>query len=403
MAKLQRLLRAAREHVPTYLGTRLAPLDNPHRLLILDDIFPDEHSAFRVAEFHAYFDAFEDSRVYSTGDAMFIVGENRDVRDVIAHYEQRYPQYRSRVQPLTRFVKLRGGLAYSMFLDQMLRYVPQLERDRVPFAFTLYTNGGFFIGEQSTLDKLKRINDSPMFRKLIVTQNVSLEFIQQHSAIDPDKLAYVYGIVAPPEFLRNDLPPRVRYGEGKDTFDVCFVGNKYLPCGEDKGYDVFIESARRIARARPDVHFHVVGRFDGSEMPMDDLRGRITFYGSRRTEFFLSFYALMDVILAPNKPFTFARGAFDSFPNGGAVEAGLCGVAVFITDMIKQNSALNDGKDIVIVPHDADQIAEIILSYFAQPDQLYALSKHGQITFRRVFGADAQIAPRIKILHDLMS
>ena len=88
----------------------------------------------------------------------------------------------------------------------------------------------------------------------------------------------------------------------------------------------------------------------------DSRTGQVKFYGAQRTEFFPSFYSQMDLILAPNIPFTLLPGAFDGFPPGGCIEAGLSGVAVFCTDVLNQNIAFKDGEELVIVF--ADQAPE---------------------------------------------
>lgn len=398
-----RLRRLVLSDAPAYLSSRLTSPQNPNRLIILDNIFPNEYSGFRVAEFHTYFDRLEDTKVYSTGAALFVAGDNRGLDQVIHNYEQRFPQYRGQVQAFNPYRRLQGGLAYSMFLDQVIAFLPVIERDRIPFAFTLYTLGGFFLDDINTIKKLRRINDSPYFRKIIVTQNVARDFINSGPYIDPAKMEFVYGVVTASDYLSKQLPTRRKFGQHKNTFDICFVGTKYMPRGEDKGYDVFIESAKALCRRRPDVRFHVIGRFDGSEMDTRELGENITYYGTQRTDFFPEFYAGMDIILSPGAPGKLQPGAFDSFPNGSCIEAGICGVAVFITDKLGQNMMLKDREDIVIVPYDVMQISDIIDDYLNRYDDLCALGKQGSVTFQRVFGSEAQIEPRLRILQSAIN
>ncbi|MBU6360142.1 MAG: glycosyltransferase family 4 protein [Chloroflexota bacterium] len=387
---------------PAFLGSRLTTPKNPKRLIVLDNIFPNEYSGFRVAEFHTYFDRLSDTKVYSTGSALFVAGDNRGIAQVISNYEQRFPQYRGRVQAFNPHRKLQGGLAYLMFLDQVMAFLPIIERDRIPFAFTLYTLGGFFLDDPKTIEKLRRINHSPYFRKIIVTQNVARDFINSGAYIDPAKMEFVYGVVTASDYLSKQLPARRKFGQSKNTFDICFVGTKYMPRGEDKGYDVFIETAKALCKRRADVRFHVIGRFDGSEMDISEIGTNITFYGTQRTDFFPEFYAGMDIILSPSAPGKLQPGAFDSFPNGSCIEAGICGVAVFVTDKLGQNITLKDGEDIIIVPYDVTQISDIIDDYLNHYDDLCALGQQGSTTFRRVFGSEAQIEPRLRILQSCL-
>src|SRR3990170_9092520 len=144
--------------------------------------------------------------------------------------------------------------------------------------------------------------------------------------------------------------------------------------GADKGYDVFVEAAKLISRAHEDAFFHVVGPFDETDVDISGLEGRITFYGTRPTEFFPSFYSRMDAIISPNAPFLLAPGAFDGFPTGGCIEAGSCGVAVFCTDPLEQNVAFEEDEEIVIVPRDAGAIGESVSWYHEHPEALRELS-----------------------------
>jgi glycosyltransferase involved in cell wall biosynthesis len=168
--------------------------------------------------------------------------------------------------------------------------------------------------------------------------------------------------------------------------------------GIDKGYDVFVEVARELCRLHDDVFFHVVGPFDRLDIDVSDIKGRIKFYGIRQTEFFPRFYAGMDLILAPTVPFVLRPGAFDGFPTGCCIEAGLCGVAVFCTDVLKLNVAFKDGEEIVIVPRDVQGICELIERNYCDYDNLVQLARRGQEAFSLTFGLDNQLGKRLKIL-----
>ena len=98
-----------------------------------------------------------------------------------------------------------------------------------------------------------------------------------------------------------------------------------MPKGVDKGYDVFIEVARRLRGLHGDIVFHVVGSFDESDIDVSDLQEGIKFYGVRQTDFFPGFYASMDIIRAPNAPFGICPGSFDAFLTGGVLKPGCVG------------------------------------------------------------------------------
>jgi hypothetical protein len=177
------------------------------------------------------------------------------------------------------------------------------------------------------------------------------------------------------------------------------VAYKYSPRGEDKGFDVFLDCARRLLGQAADLRFHVVGNFTEADAPPDLPRDRVFFHGFQPTAFFPAFYSAMDVIIAPNKPSVLAPGAFDGFPTGCCVEAAACGVAVLCTDPLGMNIALRDREDLLIVPHDAATIAATLSELYRNPAGLYRLAEQGRKAVLRVFGPVAQLKPRLRLIH----
>jgi hypothetical protein len=68
------------------------------------------------------------------------------------------------------------------------------------------------------------------------------------------------------------------------------------------------------------------------------------------------------------------------------------------TDPLDQNIAFKDREEMVIIPHDADAIAELILHYRKNYDELRELCTQGQRAFHKVFDIEAQMHPRLKLL-----
>jgi glycosyltransferase involved in cell wall biosynthesis len=168
--------------------------------------------------------------------------------------------------------------------------------------------------------------------------------------------------------------------------------------GKDKGYDVFIEVAQRLAGSHPEIRFHVVGGFSPAEISIDGLDDKIFFYGPRAGKWFDDFYRDKDIILSPNVPFMLRKGTFDGFPTASCTEAGVRKVAMFCTDELQLNSAFVDGQDLVIIPHDAGKIAAVIEQHCADPGRLRSIALNGALKIRNVYGYDSQILPRIRIL-----
>lgn len=367
-------------------------------LLILDDLFPHLLSSWRVAEYNGYLARYDKSAVYSTGAAFPVIGEERSFAAVREEFVAQYPQFAGRVFPFELKLR-RAQFAYFLFLHNVRHFLRILDKSRTPFAFTLYP--GFQLNEPTSDKLLSQVCASPNLKKIITTQKLSHEYVLDF--IEPEKVEFIYGGVFPSRKLITEAPPRRYYHRDKRTFDICFVAFKYMPKGIDKGYDVFISVARALSRLYDDMQFHVVGRFDSSDIDVSDFKGRVHFYGMRQTDFFPKFHANMDLILSPNVPFVCRPGAFDGFPTGACIEAALCGVPVFCTDILKQNIVFKDGEEIVIVSRDTDEICELISHYYKHYDRLVQVGRRGQQAFERELGLGVQLSKRFRILDEYLS
>jgi len=374
------------------------PHRSRHGLIVLDDVFPHFRSPFRIAEYGRYLQTWSDAVVYSSGRSQRALDETRGFAAVRRDYLRLHPERRHQVREYHPGRRVRGKLAYTMFVQNFDYFEPYLERHALPFVFTLYPGGGFGLALERSDRTLERIFASPLFRHVICTQRVTRDYLLERGLCPSERIELVYGGVFPTDHLTRSMPKRQHYKLHKRTLDVCFVAVKYMPRGRDKGYDTFIEMAKRISRAHHDVAFHVVGPFDASDVEVEGLEGRLTFYGSQPTDFFSSFYARMDLIVSPNVPFVLAPGAFDGFPTGCCIEAGVCGTVVVCSDPLGLNLAFEADREIVIVPPDVDALCERIDRLHADPVALVDLSVAGQAAFQRVFDVNAQMGPRLRLL-----
>ncbi|MBC7901924.1 MAG: glycosyltransferase family 4 protein [Gemmatimonadaceae bacterium] len=372
-------------------------------LVVLDDMFPHPLSAFRIAEYNCYLKHFGNVDVHSTAATFTLIGEARGFSEICSRYEREFPQFAGHVIRFNRRRVLRAKLVYTMFLNNAFFFIDYIEKENIPFVFTLYPGGGFQLNQEDSDRKLRRVLSSPLLRKVIVTQTISYRYLVDNQFCLSDKVEHIYGVVLPTDRLTMHRFPKSYYKKHKDTFDLCFVAHKYTRDGADKGYDVFLDVASLLSKIYPDIVFHVVGPFDASVLDVSELQGRIRFYGSLETGFFPEFYAGMDMILSPNIPFVLAPGAFDGFPTGCCVEAGLCGVAVMCTDPLGQNSKFKDREEILLVPHDSIEIFKVIDNYYNRYEDLCCLAERGREAFTRVFDMDAQMDPRRRVLTECMN
>jgi glycosyltransferase involved in cell wall biosynthesis len=371
-------------------------------LIILDDIFPQPISAFRIAEYTYYLESFGSSRVYSTANAFKGVREKRSFGEVVREYESKHAHLKGRVLRYKPGTLLLGKVVYAVFLENAFGFIEQIEESRLPFVFTLYPGGAFQLNDEVSDAKLRRVLASPYFRKVIVTQNVTYQYLIDHNFCRESDIEFIFGVVLPTNTYRENPPEKKRYRQGKETFDACFVANRNMPRGEDKGYDKFIEAALILGEKYGNIHFHVVGPYDAQAMDVSPIAGRITFYGYLHTDRFKNFYATKDIIVSPNIHFKLVPGAFDGFPTGACTEAGLNGVALFVTDTLGQNIKFRDREDIVLIPHDSAKIADIVEEYYLDPEKTRILAENGQKRMQEVYSTEAQLGPRKAIITKLL-
>ncbi|MFU0828328.1 MAG: LPS biosynthesis protein, RfbU family [Lachnoclostridium sp.] len=363
------------------------------KLTILDDYFPNLTTGFRVSEFNYYLERFPSSEVFSSRyDAHY------------AEYVANYPQFAGRVKPFTQFdwTGNSSSLFYTVFLGNAFSFYFIYDMFQKPFIFELYPGGSFWLNDPEVDAKLIKVLQSPLLKKVIVTQKMTNDYILNRGFVTPDKIAYIYGLVTHPQYFRY-TPPKKHYPVQKQTFDICFVAHKYMAQGLDKGYHIFIDVCKRLMHVAPDINFHVVGNFDRYEIDTTALGNRITFYGLKDHKFFPDFYSGMDIILSPNAPFILIPGKnFDGFPTGCCIDAGLNGVGVFCTDPLNQNVHFEHRKDLFIINLDPSAITENVLEYYRNPVKLYQMAASGQAKFKEVFNFETQMSKRAAVIEQFL-
>jgi hypothetical protein len=288
-----------------------------------------------------------------------------------------------------------------IFLGNAYVNIQKIEELRTPFVFTLYPGGSFGLNNARTDMMLRRVTSSPCFRKVIVTQRVTYDYLIENGFCRPELVEFIFGIVttAGREGRESGLSKK-QFGRDKDTLDICFVAYKYTAKGLDKGYDIFVEAARRLCQEHGNIRFHVVGGFDETDIDLSGVQDKFAFYGRRESEWFDRFYEDKDIILSPTVPSRIFEGSFDGFPTGSCIEAGLRRTAIFCTDELELNTHFADGKDIVIIPHNGAEVARMIGRYYRDPEALARIAENGYQRIQEIYSYDGQMMPRIRILQD---
>ena len=321
---------------------------------------------------------------------------------MIHAFKQDYPQYAEKVIPWRSYNlcdSVQAKLAYFCFLGNTYCSLDTIENNKIPFVFELYPGGAFALHRPESDQLLRRVTSSRFFRKVIVTQKLSHDYLIDNGFCSEDQIVTIFGVVTSTEKINKSFGVKRHFGVDKDRLDICFAAMKYTPHGEDKGYDVFIEAAKKLCSKYQNVFFHVVGDFDKGVLDVSEIADRITFYGIQTQDWFDEFYMDKDIIISPNIHGKIFKGAFDGFPTGCCIDAGLRDTAIFCTDELGQNDGIFvDGSEIVIIEHNAEDVVQKIEHYYHHPDELCNLSIRGRIKVKQLYSWDAQIKPRLDLL-----
>jgi glycosyltransferase involved in cell wall biosynthesis len=373
-------------------------------LLVFDDAFPSPRSGFRLAEFTGYLREFPTAMVLTSGLALPVLG-NAPLDSVLRQFQRQQPELGNQILiSRGRFPVQLGKLLYVNFLNNAYDLLPVAEAARVPFAFTLYPGGGFTINTEECDRKLKRIFDSPCFGKVVVTQQITYDYIVKRDLCPADKVELIFGVVTPTEALDSSVATnKSRWGFDKDRLDICFMAHRYTRHGEDKGYDVFVNMAGELRKRYDDIYFHVVGPYDKHIMDVSSIRDRLEFYGTIDPAQFDSFFGNMDIIVSPNVSGMIFPGSFDGFPTASCIEAGLRGTAIFATDEFGACAGrFLDGQDLVLINYDLNHIVEKVQRYYADPAALKAIGDRGGHRIRQLYSYECQMLPRLRMLRELI-
>ncbi len=362
------------------------------RLVILDDYFPNRATGFRVAEYNALLELVPD---------LVLLSANPDFAACHAEYGAHYPEFANRIARFEGAIPSRCGFVYMNFLNNAILFLDLLEAHRVPFLVTLYPGGGFGLDEKTSDAKLHRVLRSPLLRGVITTLPIIHRYVE--SRLPPGTMIkHIPGVVVNPLYFGDACAAsRPYFGDGKETLDVCFVAEKYMPSGVNKGYPEYLAAAHLLTGIDRRLRWHVIGNFSPADGDVQALGDRIRFWGRLPTAQLRDALRGMDAIVSPNQPFKLHAGNLDGFPTGCCVEASLCGVAMVVSDVLEQNPGYVDGRDILLTAPAPDAIAAQIAGLLADSARVATVGKCGQQVTRRLYAPELQIGNRHALLKQL--
>lgn len=363
-------------------------------LLIYDTAFPNTISGFRFAEFNALLKAFANVKVIvDPTDYPQPEAKEAHKRDIIILKKTHPISYRKTFAGSVHDIK-NTKLFYCIFLNNIYDSLPYVEKNKINFVFTLYPGGGFDTKDEGALKKLKAVLSSEYFKGVIVTQQFTEDFIIKKYSCPKDKILNIFGCLVPQYSINTT---RSRRFNNSMTLQVCFCAAKYTAIGADKGYDIFIETAKILASKGHNIHFNVVGGFNSQVISVEGFEEFFTFHGLKKFEELKPIFLEQDIILSPNRPFILSIGSFDGFPLGTVVEAALNGAVPVVTDELKQNIAFGQDEAIIVRP-DAEEIAAKIEQLMNNPESLNLISENAQKKFTEIYCDAYQLDKRIDFI-----
>lgn len=386
--------------------------ERDQRLLLLDTAFPSPISPFRFGEFSGYMQRFPQCVARIRFDhQLFRFGAGLEFPDQVMHFAQTHNIDPDRVGHLLQHTDLRSKLAYTVFVNQADQFFMQMDIPARKLAFTLYPGGGFELGGARSDSMLRRLLGDPRMERVVTTQRTSYEYLIERGFCKEDRIVHIYGGLVPTAMNPPEVDFEARRRErSQRALNVCFVAHRYTATGAEKGYDVLVDVMKALAHEEG-VHFHVVGGYDASVLDLGDVRN-VTFHGPQPATFFPAFYAQMDIILPPNAALSALNksgvGSFDGFPTGAVLEAGLHGVAMFMSDVLGMNQHIDGkpifvpGEDAEIIDRQVDQIVEAIRVHVSEPDGLHKMAHKGRLRLLQHFAKDAQMQPRFELMQNLL-
>jgi glycosyltransferase involved in cell wall biosynthesis len=372
-------------------------------IILYDNIYPHPISGFRLEEFTYLLNEFKNSKILLCPKAYSIL--KTDVRLHTNHISQTIDKNKK----LTGKLKLRKGIVnlntklfYCIFLDNIYEYYPKLEQFEIPFVFTLYPGGGFQINNECIDNKLKRVLSSPYLKKVIVTQNIIKDYLIEKQFCNENKIELIFGCVVPQQSLDKENLNRLSYSINKKSLDIGFCAGKYMPNGKDKGYDVFIELAKSLARKYDFIKFHVIGGFEKEDIEVNEIKDKIKFHGYQIFENLESLFKGIDIIISPNKSFILNEGSFDGFPLGTVIEAVLNGSLAIVSDDLNQNNTFVNYEELIITKSDYREIEIEIKKLIENPSKILEIAKKGKLKFQEVYSNNNQMTQRIKLFNNIL-
>lgn len=380
-----------------------------YQLAIIDNLFPQaKPMGFRNTEINALLDIFQDSKAYcmyvmKAGNkawSWLCCGKSKkQFKKDLNGYLSYYPYNINKIKYLPPF--LHKKLVYCYFLGETYTLLPYLNNNKLPFVFVLYPGGCFALNNKYSNDMLREVFRSPYFQKVIVTQPITKKYLLENNLCEKDKIYELMGGYL--QFNKSETKnlKYLFYPNDKTTIDICFCAFKYIEKGIDKGYDLFINAAKKLVPKYTQLHFHIIGSFDENEIDITEIKDNLSFYGILQSEHLKEIYPQMDICLSPNRVFKLGDGCFDGFPGGGESMAFNC--TLLTTDELNNNYGFIDNEDLIIIKPNIDDICNKIEWLVNNMDKCYEIGKSGRNKIYNIMDPQERVVKISNLIKDCLT
>jgi len=295
-------------------------------------------------------------------------------------------------------------LMYFIFKSTTMLYYDLLKKKKCDFVFELYPGGGFFFDDETCDNDLRKIMKLKGFKKVIVTQEPVREYLLRKKLCKKEQIEMIFGVVMNEESISKKYVKESFFGKNKNTLDIVFMAHRYNVIGKDKGYDLFVDVAKKLCKKYSNINFHVVGNFDETIIDIESIKDHIKFYGPLEKSKFDSFFSDKDIILSPNRPGILAKGAFDGFPTASCTEAGVRKVVMMCSDELGMcQNYYTDNENIILIKTEVDDIVSKIEKLYRQPKRIKEIAEKGRERIIKLYSYDSQIKPRVDLLKKVIN
>jgi glycosyltransferase involved in cell wall biosynthesis len=372
-------------------------------LLIIDDFLPSTLSPWRSYEFDELVKAIPNSVVSSDLSVYYYYDKGKTYEKNLNELSNDYPCLASKCRKLRLFQNANVGLVYTLFYHNIIRYFSHFEKHKMPFAFTLYPGGGFVLGNQGIDNKLKLICSSLYFRGVIVNQPYVMTYLLENNIVDSSKIELISGVPLKIENYLNKDDNKLKFNH--NSFEVLFMGNKYMPQGFDKGFDLFQMIAKQLIKEFQDIKFHIVGGFSDRDLNYNELKEFFIFHGQLNEGDFHTVLSRTQICISPNRINALSEGSFDGFPLASSVTAGLHNNLLVLTDPLNQAKEIGlvEGEDFIKISTDVFDTHQVLKELFKDTDRMKLIAKNGQIKLKQLYCRENQIDPRLNFIKTILN